>query len=383
QNVTANGSGSVALQATGGASDIAINGAMVSSTSGAIQLIAGQSITTSTLTGTTTEVATSGTLLLDAVNAIGTSINRIDTNVGTVAAQVTGAGTTGDIFLNEANALTIGTATGLDGRANLSGITTANNNDVTVVAAGTITVSQNVTANGSGSVALQATGGASDIAINGATVSSTSGAIQLIAGQSITTSTLTGTTTEVATSGTLLLDAVNAIGTSTNRIDTNVGTVAAQVTGAGTTGDIFLNEANALTIGTATGLDGRANLSGITTANNNDVTVVAAGTITVSQNVTANGSGSVALQATGGASDIAINGATVSSTSGAIQLIAGQSITTSTLTGTTTEVATSGTLLLDAVNAIGTSTNRIDTNVGTVAAQVTGAGTTGDIFLNE
>src|SRR5438046_1281854 len=322
QNVTANGSGSLALQATGGASDIAINGATVSSTSGAIQLIAGQSITTSTLTGTTTEVATSGTLLLDAVNAIGTSTNRIDTNVGTVAAQVTGAGTTGDIFLNEANALTIGTATGLDGRANLSGITTANNNDVTVVAAGTITVSQNVTANGSGSVALQATGGASDIAINGATVSSTSGAIQLIAGQSITTSTLTGTTTEVATSGTLLLDAVNAIGTSTNRIDTNVGTVAAQVTGAGTTGDIFLNEANALTIGTATGLDGRANLSGITTANNNDVTVVAAGTITVSQNVTANGSGSVALQATGGASDIAINGATVSSTSGAIQLIA-------------------------------------------------------------
>src|SRR5204862_364398 len=126
----------------------------------------------------TTEVATSGSLLMSAVDAIGTTSNRIDTNVGTLAAQITGAATTGDIFIREANAVTIGTATGIDGISDLNGITTANNNDITVTTtAGTMTIVQNVTANGSGTVDLRAGGAASDIAINGATVSSTSGAI--------------------------------------------------------------------------------------------------------------------------------------------------------------------------------------------------------------
>src|SRR5438046_8079082 len=110
-----------------------------------------------------------------------------------------------------------------DGRSHPFGHAPANHNDVNSVPTRRSSDLQNVTANGSGSVALQATGGASDIAINGATVSSTSGAIQLIAGQASTTSRLTCRTTEVSNSVSLLLDEVNGIGTSTNRIDTNVG----------------------------------------------------------------------------------------------------------------------------------------------------------------
>src|SRR6185436_19981135 len=149
--------------------------------------------------------------------------------------------------------------------------------------AGSLTITQAVTANGSGTVDLRAGGATSDVNVNGVTVSSTSGAIQVIAGRSILTNTATATTTEFSTSGTLLLDAGDAIGVTGNRIDTDVGTLAARVTGAATTRD-------ALTIGTATGLNGNANLSGVTTANNNDLTVTTtAGSLTITQAVTANG----------------------------------------------------------------------------------------------
>ncbi|MBE0621635.1 MAG: S-layer family protein, partial [Burkholderiales bacterium] len=311
QAVSTSGAGNVALKAAGGSSDVNVNGVTVASASGNLQVISGRHILTSTTTGTTTEFSTSGTLLLDAQDSIGTTGSRIDTTVGTLAAKSAGVSAAGDVFLNQtAGALTVGTATGLDGRANLSGIATgANNNDVTLVSAGAVTVTQNVTANGSGNVALKTTG-ANDVNINGATVSSTTGNLQVISGRHILTNTATGTTNEFATAGagTLLLDAQDSIGTTANHIDTVVPTVAAVSAGVSAAGDIFLNQtAGALTVGTATGLDGRANLSGIvTSANSNDITLVSrAGSITVTGAIGTNGD--ALLRALGASSDVTIS----------------------------------------------------------------------------
>jgi hypothetical protein len=107
-------------------------------------------------------VPDNGTLLLDAQDSMGMTANRIDTVVPTVAVLAAGVSTVGDIFLNQtAGALRVGTAIGLDGRAggNLNGIvTSANNNDITLVSAGAVTATQNVTAHGGGNVALKTTG---------------------------------------------------------------------------------------------------------------------------------------------------------------------------------------------------------------------------------
>ena len=56
-------------------------------------------------------------------------------------------------------------------------------------------LSQAVTANGSGNIDLRTAGATADINVNGVTVSSTTGDIQVIAGQSILTNTATNTTT--------------------------------------------------------------------------------------------------------------------------------------------------------------------------------------------
>src|SRR6185436_7457590 len=158
-----------------------------------------------------------------------------------------------------------------------------------------------VSANGSGTVALRAGGATSDLAINGATVSSGTGTVQLVAGQAITTSSTDNTVTEISTGG--------ATG---NRIDTAVVTLAASAAG-----DIFLREANAVTVGSVAAIDGAATdpLLGIsTTANNGSITLTTtAGSLTIAQAVTAHGSGTVDLRAGGATSDVNVNGVTVSS----------------------------------------------------------------------
>ncbi|HUT92787.1 MAG TPA: hypothetical protein VMY37_25055 [Thermoguttaceae bacterium] len=324
ENVTADRSGNVTLSAKGATSDVEVN-ADVQTGTGDLFLDAGRSITTDNTGRIVATTDGSGTLRLDAVDAIGTSTNRIEIDVATVAAQITGAATTGDVFLTQVAGhqgdLTIGSASGLDG------ISTANNNDVAVeTQAGSLTIAQNVAAHGSGNVTLTAKGAASDIEVN-ADVQTADGDLLLDAGRSITTD---GTGTLIATtdgSGTLRLDAVDAIGTAANPLQTDVATVAAQITGAATTGDVFLNQVDGqqddLTIGSAGGLDG------ITTANNNDVTVeTQAGTLTVAQPVVADGSGNVMLTANGPASDLVTNESAgdVLSGTGRIDLAAGQAI---------------------------------------------------------
>ncbi|MBI2315950.1 MAG: S-layer family protein, partial [Betaproteobacteria bacterium] len=424
QNVTAHGSGNVDLRTGGSTSDINLNnsasGATVSSTTGTLQLVAGRSILTDSANGTSTELQTSGNVLLKAGDAIGTDTNRIEMKeVAKVTAVSAGASTSGDIYLREFSGtnsnLEIGTVAGVNTASsldntvsNLSGITTsANNNDITVtVASGSLTVTQNVTAHGSGNVDLRTGGSNSDINLNnstsGATVSSSSGTLQLVAGRSILTDSANGTSAELRSSGNVLLKAGDAIGTDTNRIEMKeVATVAAVSAGASAAGDIYLREISGTNsnlengpvaaVNSTSTLDNTvSNLNGIaTSANNNDITLtVAAGSLTVTQNVTAHGSGNVDLRTGGATSDINLNnstsGATVSSTTGTLQLVAGRGVLTDSANGTSTELQTSGNVLLKAGDAIGGETNRIEMKeVAKVAAVSAGASTSGDIYLRE
>ena len=332
-NVSANGSGWVALQAGGSSSDIVLNSSTVSSTSGDLQAIAGRSITTSTATGATNEFASGGSLLLDAGDAIGTANNRIDTSVGTVAAVSQGATTAGDIYLNQRSGpLSVGTATGLAGRSNLSGIATqANDNDIYLTTqAGSLTVLQNITATGLGNVAVKAIGSASDIKINGGSVSSTGGGrLQAIAGRDITTTTATGTTAEFSTNGQVLLSAGNGVGTDINRIDLSTPIAAANVTGGSATGGVYLNQLSSggnLAIGTANGLDGNGNVSGISTAGSGGSVVVSAGgsnAVTVSQTISTSGTGNVTFSHVGALNinaDISASGSVSESGGGSVSI---------------------------------------------------------------
>jgi len=214
---------------------------------------------------------TADVLTLTADTGIGTKAagEDIETTVGTLVATTA----SGDIVIDETNALILG----MGG----NGVTTASS-DIQITADGTITVSEAVTANGAGDVSLTASGGSSDIEIK-ANIQTDSGDIELTAGRSITTDSAGDVIATMNDSGTLALRAVDAIGTTSNRIDTDVDTIAAEITGVGTTGDIFINQTDGiqkdLMIGTTTGANP---LSGIATANNNDIAVVTqAGTLTV------------------------------------------------------------------------------------------------------
>ena len=114
------------------------------------------------------------------------------------------------------------------------------------------------------------------------------------------------------------------------------------------------------------------NLNGVSTlANDNDITLtVAAGSLNVTQNVTANGAGKVDLRSAGASSDINLNnGKTIGSSSGTVQLVAGRNITTDSANGTSTEIQTGGSVLLKEGDGIGTDSNRIEiAEVATLAA---------------
>ncbi|MDA1141971.1 MAG: hypothetical protein O3B01_25700, partial [Planctomycetota bacterium] len=120
--------------------------------------------------GTATDV-TSGGLSLRATGAIGSSANPIDTSTNTIAA------TSGDgIFLNETDAITIGSSGGVTGLT-----TTGNNGEVQLSAGGSITASNVVTADGTGNVTLVASGAGSSLTIS-ANVDTAGGDVRLLSG---------------------------------------------------------------------------------------------------------------------------------------------------------------------------------------------------------
>ncbi|MDR3490911.1 MAG: hypothetical protein P4M12_02570, partial [Gammaproteobacteria bacterium] len=221
------------------------------------------------------------------------------------------------------------------------------NGNISLTSVGTETIGGAVTAGGSGTVTLNATGAGSDVLLN-ANVASTSGAINVTASHNttlnagnITTSgnvNLTGTTGTVSEAGAGLISAAlltthSVGGTSL----TNANTVSSfNATNSGSGNISLIDTAAPLTI---TGINqtgggsvsvnntGALTTSGaISTAANGDITVTSSGTETIGSAITAGGSGIVTLNATGASSDILLN-ANVASTSGAINLSAGRNDT--------------------------------------------------------
>ncbi|MBF0133321.1 MAG: filamentous hemagglutinin N-terminal domain-containing protein [Magnetococcales bacterium] len=445
QGVTAHGSGYVDLRTAnaGNLGDIAINnGATLSSTSGTIQVIAGNTVTTDSANGTTTEFSTSGQVLLEAGLSIGTDSNRMELGLASLlAARTLSNGTNSHLWLRKLGSgsdLEVGSATvqnsasTLDNAVSATGqtilangvatalkglSTTANNGTITVTTqGGDLTITQNVTAHGSGTVDVRTAnaGNLGDIAINnGATVGSTSGAVQIIAGNSLTTDSSNGTTTEISTSGSLLLEAGLGVGSDSKRIEMGlVGTLAARTLSNGLDNPLWLRKLGStsdLELGTVTvqnsasSLDNAVLASGVatvsggkatelkglsTTANNSSITLTTqGGDVTITQNVTAHGSGTVDMRTanSGHLGDVAINnGATVSSTSGLVQMIVGNTLTTDSLSGTTTEIATGGQVLLEAGLSLGSDSNRIELgNTVKLAARTLANGTGSDLWLRK
>lgn len=395
-NVSAGANGSIDLRAGGSAGDIAINGATLRSTNGAgtgsgnVQLVAGRNISTSTANSSgatvTPEIRTTGSVLLQAAGTIGADGQRLEIQEAATLASRAG----GDTWLRKLDSthadLTLGSVAAINPSATFGGAvssldgitTTAGNGRIALVnETGAITATRDVTANGSGSIDLRTNGVGQAITLDGATLRSTSGQVQLIAGGNIATTTNDGTTTEIATSGNAMLVAGGSIGADGKRIETaGVNTLAAQSAGAQwlrqTSGD--------LTVGAVTGLK-PADTSGpdksglVTQSGNAPIALgVSTGALTVTSNITAHGSGSVDLRTDTAGKAINLGGATVGSTSGQVQLIAGGDIATSTADGTTTEISTSGNALLAAGGAIGTEGRRVElAGVGTLAARSVGA----------
>ena len=339
-SVTAGGSGTVSLTATGVTGDILVN-ANVESATGALTLDAGKNITLDS-----GNVSTSGS-----VNMIAGK-NITETGSGFVTSGLLTTHSSTGTTLNSANQVTSFNATNItSGEISLTNSVSLEivkidetGGNVSVTNAGTVTVSGPVTATGGGAVALSATGGNSEILIN-ANIQSATGALAISAGENVTlkagnlitsggVNLTAGKRINEAGTGFVaggLLTTLSSTGTTLN--------VANQVTGFHatntTSGDITLLNGLLLNITGITETGGNISVTNngalsttgaITTAANGNILLVSSGTETIGASVTAGGSGTVDLTATGAASDIVVN-ANVESATGALTLDAGKNLT--------------------------------------------------------
>ncbi|MDO8742363.1 MAG: filamentous hemagglutinin N-terminal domain-containing protein, partial [bacterium] len=356
-----------------------------------------------------------GSLLLKA-DIGNVTLQNATNDVGTLAAVLGTGGT--NFSYRDANALIVGSLTPATGitpgtlapvlGAAIDGITTTSGTIDLYTLADSLTVNKSIIAGGASTIDLRATGGTSDVAINdSATVKSVGGAqIQIAAGQDISTNTNNGTGSEIETTGSVLLQAGRAIGVDGKRIEmTEVSTLAATAASdmwlrkLGTADDLTIGTVTAIaqgdTVTTSGGVTSTASAvavadrSGLTTtANDGKITLTTqGGDLTITQAVTAHGTGYVDIRTAnaGNLGDIAINnGATISSTSGTVQLIGGSTITTDSTNGTAVEINTEGAVLLEAGESIGTNTNRIELrNASTVVGRTLGRGLNNDLWLRK
>jgi len=325
----------------------------------------------------------------------GTSLaTRIDTQVTTLAAQA-GTATDGSMFINQdalGGALTIGELTSAITASTITGAkigSGATDGGIDIrTEAGSLTVSHAVTAKGTGNVILSAAGALSDMTLDATvTAGATGGDSHLHAGQDL----LQASDSLFVVADQLALEAGRAIGTAagSNAIDLRVNTVAAESGLAADSANIFLNEDAAggeLTIGQVTNLIDGGSVTGVTVgaaATSGSIDVRAeAGSLTVSNVVTAKGTGNVILDAAGAASDMTLDAAvTAGATGGDAHLRAGQDI----LQTSDSVFVVADQLALQAGRVIGTATgaDAIDLQVNTVAAESGRATDGGHIFLNE
>ena len=261
---------------------------------------------------------------------IGTSVNALDTDVASIAANTGG---TADIFISEANAVTLHASSAGDelnitaaGTITTAGDLSGDNVNLSTTANGSITLGDDITATTDVTLAAHGTG-----------------AITQTQGKLISTGELTMTST------------TGNIGTSVNALDTDVASIAANTGG---TADIFISEANAVTLHASSAGDelnitaaGTITTAGDLSGDNVNLSTTANGSITLGDDITA--TTDVTLSAHG---------------TGAITQTQGKLISTGELT------MTSGT------GSIGSSANAIDTTVAGLTASTAG---TADIFVTK
>ncbi len=274
-SISAHGTGTVTLTASGGASNIAIAADIQSASNGTLTLTAGQNITRTA--GTVGPAGSTSLLVMSASGGIGAGGASIATDVGTIRAS---AG--GNIYISEASAVQLGD--GVGGVSTSGGL-------IDIVAGGTITFGNAVTTTGTGtSISLNATAGGIAIsqniaAANNATITLTTGG-----GGNITRTA--GTLGAAVSTSLLVLSASGGIGAGGASIATDVGTIRAS---AG--GNIYISEASAVQLGDATGpVTTTSGVIDITAAGNITTGVWAGGDIIS----TSGGAGSITLTTTAG-----------------------------------------------------------------------------------
>jgi len=261
---------------------------------------------------------TAQSLRLTADNAIGSATastsDPIFTWVEDLSAALDGATASGRIVVAEVDDLNVTT---VDGQ---SGITATNGRDIGIGSfSGSITVLDPIVTSGTGRIAVGAEGTTQNVVLE-ADLQTGSGEIAIGARASIVSNGVTIVAT-VDGAGELRLDAGHAIGTAADPIQIDVAVVAAQIVEPAATGGVYLVQVDGyqgdLTIGSVLGVNG------ITTMNSGDVWVeTLAGTLTVAQPVSADGSGDITLTAKGATSDVEVN-AKVQTAGGNLVLDAG------------------------------------------------------------
>lgn len=405
KDVVAGADSRVDVRAGGAGADVVFDGAALRSGAtgtgaGTVQVVAGRDIRTTAATDGTAEIATAGSVLLQAGGAIGSDPNRIEL----AGAQRLSSRSAGNQWLRKlgaSDALEVGSVAAINAAsslgggagtfggavASLSGLsTTANGSIALTTQGGNLDVAQAVRADGSGTIDLR-TGATGDVRIlndagRAGVLASGTGQVQVLAGGALTASSATGTATEIATAGNVLLSAGKGIGADGQRVElAGVSTLAAE-----SAGPQWLRQGTgALTVGAVTALTPAANTldrtaadkAGLvtTTADSGIALTVAAGNLTVARNVVAAGNGSIDLR-TG--ARLVLDGATLTSGAsgtgtGTVQLLAGGDIATTSPTGTVDEIATAGKVLIDSAGAIGQEGQRIElAGVSTLAARSNG-----------
>ena len=404
------GAGNIAIAGTNisdagnSAADISGAGLVLSATN-AIGYNTGSGVANALEIAVTTLAASSGAGGLFLTESDGLSVGAVTVLVN----PVDGSGSTAGVASTAGVLNTLSATAGgkivlvaTSGDLTVSGdVASATGNVLLAASAGNLTVNNSITSTG-GAVTLQAsgniaqaanigtTGGASvglvaggAISMNdGVTTSATTnaGAIRYVAGGTLTLGSLsTGgsvslSATSITDSGSTDIDVSagqlrlvtsgvadgNGVGTPTAHLQLAVGTLAGTVAGTGT-GGLYLDEADALTVGASGAIsvqrmladgtsvtDSDATLSGLSSGGNL-VLGTGAGTLTINNAVTA--AGNILLRSTGAASDVALNAALLS-TGGNISVAAGRDFLQNAAITTATAAKT---IDLLAVRSIATS----------------------------
>ncbi len=245
-------------------------------------------------------------------NSIG-STNAIRVDADNLAAV---SNVTGDIAIEDVDDVTIANVVVTTG-STIPGLQSTAS-DITVTSNGTMTIAAQAVAHSNGNLTLTAANG--DIALNqdigsdsgtfnGNVDGNGTGTVHLDAQSGAIT---TDGSSAIKTAGTTILQSATGIGSSANPIDTSSNTIAA------TSGDdAFINESDAVTIGSSGGVIGLT-----TTGSNGEIRLTAGGSIVVSNPVSAHGTGNVTLAAGGAGSDLTVN-ANVDTAGGDVSLKSG------------------------------------------------------------